>query len=401
MEKFVDANTFEPDLFKGTAQMNSDIVNSVIKLFHGDEDTHGMTTSGGTESIIASIAAYKLFAKKTKGITRPNLVFYESAHVAFMKGCYYFNIEIRRVPMNQNAESYAEDLLPYIDSNTIAIVVSACNYAHGAIDDIEGCAKIALQYGIGMHVDNCLGGFINCFADEFKNNMFGFDFRVKGVTSISCDIHKYGYGPKGQSVMMLRPKALFDALKFTSLEHSGAPFSMDHFGTYRAGAILAGSWVALMKTGYKTYVAKTEKIYNTTKFLREEIQKIPQVKLYSPNNGLNMVCFDTENINSIFVSLKMKENDGWHLSECQRPCVLHLLVSDSNVDMASKFLEDLRKAIGQVEQNTKIKKSGYQTLYGVSTIINDKEMLDDLLYILLDAGYSTTSEKCRMSINID
>lgn len=85
MEKFVDANTFEPDLFKGTAQMNADIVNSVIKLFHGDKDTHGMTTSGGTESIIASIAAYKLFAKKTKGITRPNLVFYESAHVAFMK----------------------------------------------------------------------------------------------------------------------------------------------------------------------------------------------------------------------------------------------------------------------------------------------------------------------------
>jgi len=401
MEAFHDSNTFEPDLFRGTAQMNSDIVNCTIKLFNGDEDTHAMTTCGGTESIIASIAAYKLYARKEKGITKPNLVFFESAHAAFMKGCYYMNIEMRRIPMNRNVESTAEAARPYIDSNTIAVVASACNYAHGAIDDIAAFGQLALEFGIGLHVDNCLGGFVNCFGESFKKDMFDYDFRVPGVTTISADTHKYGYGPKGMSVMLCRPKRLFDALRFTSLDHSGAPFSMDNLGSFRSGSILAGTWVSLMKNGLNTFNSKTEKIYKTTAYIREKIQEIPEVQLYSSNNSLNMICFDTKTINSISVSLKMKEKDHWHLSECQRPCVLHLLISESNYDKADKFLEDLKKAIELVKEKSKVKQSGYQTLYGVSTVINDKGILDELLYILLDGAYATTRERCRMSMKID
>ena len=288
MEIFHDANAFEPDLYKGVAQMNADIVNSTLKLFNADADTYGMTTSGGTESICSSIAAYKFMARNERGITKPNLVFFDTAHAAFRKACYYFNIETRMI-YTKNGYADPEILHSYIDNNTIAIIASACNYAHGTIDDIEHFGRIAHEYKIGLHVDNCLGGFVNCFGEEFNKNMFPFDFRVKGVTSISADTHKYGYGPKGMSVMMCRPRKLFECLRFTSLEHSGAPFTMGNFGTYRSGAIVAGTWAALMKTGYRGYVTKTKKIFETTEYIRNEIRKIPEIVLFAPNNCLNMV----------------------------------------------------------------------------------------------------------------
>lgn len=110
------------------------------------------------------------------------------------------NIEMRSVPVQKDGTGNPNDLLKYIDSNTIALAASACNYAHGTIDDIAAIAKIALNHNIGFHVDNCLGGFVNCFMEPHKKDMPPFDFRVPGVTTISADTHKYGYGPKGMSV---------------------------------------------------------------------------------------------------------------------------------------------------------------------------------------------------------
>lgn len=400
MEIFHDANAFEPDFYKGVAQMNSDIVNCTIKLFNGDSDTYGMTTSGGTESICSSIAAYKLMARKERGITKPNLVLFDTAHAAFPKACYYFNIETRMV-FAKNGYADPERLRSYIDSNTIAIVASACNYAHGAIDDIKAFGKIALEYKIGLHVDNCLGGFVNCFGEEFNKNMPPFDFRVKGVTSISADTHKYGYGPKGMSVMMCRPRKLFECLRFTSLEHAGAPFTMGNLGTYRSGAIVAGTWTALMKTGYKGYVEKSKKIFEKTEYIRREIKKMSDIKLFGPDNGLNMICFDGKGINPLRVALKMKELSNWSLSKCQKPDVCHFLISSSNVEMAEKFVEDLKKAVELIKKDSKVKNDAYMAIYGATTVITDKSMVDEMLFILIDGGYSTTSERARMSMDID
>lgn len=175
---------------------------------------------------------------------------------------------------------------------------------------------------------------------------------------------------------------------------------MDNLGTYRSGSIIAGSWAAMMKTGYKAYVSKTKKITETAIRLRKEITKIPGMRLYGPNNGLNMVCFEGVGINSISVSLKMKELSKWHLSECHSPCVLHLLVSDSNAHMADKFVNDLKAAIKDVKAQTNIKKTGYQTLYGTTCIITDPSIMSKLLYCLVDGCYATTSRRARLSLNL-
>lgn len=289
MSLFTDTNAFDYQNFKGTVQMNADIVNATKKLFHGDDDTYGITTVGGSESIMSSLIAYKLWAKDVKGITKPNFVCYNTLHAAFEKMCYVFNIEYRGVPVNAAGHGNPSDYEKYIDSNTIALGASACNYAHGIHDDIEAIGQIALKYNVGLHVDNCLGGFINCFMDEVIDKMTPFDFRVPGVTTISADTHKYGYGPKGMSVALFRPKALFEYLVYTTYGESSLSDSsrFSHYaftttttGTERAGAIVAGTWAAMNKLGKQGYVEKTKGIYEATQKLVKELSKIPDIKLY-------------------------------------------------------------------------------------------------------------------------
>ncbi|CAI2364326.1 unnamed protein product [Moneuplotes crassus] len=400
MEKFSNANTFDLDIHKGVAHMNADVANSAKKLFNGDDDTHCIITTGGTESILCSLAAYKLMGKKERGINKPNIVFYDTAHAAFPKGCFFFGIEPRMVKTKDKSYTSPEPFRPYIDSNTVAIIASGCNYAHGGIDDVTAFGKMALEYGIGLHVDNCLGGFCNCFGDEIVDDMFPFDFRTPGVTTISADTHKYGYGPKGNSCCLIRPKKLFDALKYTSIDHSGVPFTMDHFGDFRSGAILAGTWAAMFSLGYSGYVEKVRKIHEETLKVRKFVDQHPDLKLYGPNNSLNMVCFDGINVNPIKVSLKLKELYDWKLSECQYPCVVHLLVSDSNVEKMDKFIKDLSEVTDLIRQEPDgYKASDYQKLYGASQQITDASIMGDLLYVVLDSCYSTTKDDLMVSFN--
>ena len=355
MREFLDSNPFNVDTFLSTAQLNVDIWSLVIKLFNGDKDTYAMTTCGGTESIASAIAAYKFWAKAEKGITKPNLIFFKTAHAAFRKAWHYLDIEVREIPITNNGEAIPERIHEFVDSNTIAIVASNCGYAHGTIENIEAIAEIAYSYNVGCHVDSCLGGFVNCFVEYIQKEPLLVDFRWKGVTSISADTHKYGYGPKGLSVVMFRPKRLFEYLIFTSVDHSGAPVSINNYGTTRSGAVVAGTWAAIMKNGLRGYVSKVKKIYETTVVIREGIKKIPDLVLYAPNNSYNMICFDAVHLNTVSVSLKMGEKSKWKLSEWNTPQVCHLLISDSNYDKAEKFLVDIVDAIKDVKQKEKSK----------------------------------------------
>ena len=291
MENFWFSNAFDYSQHNSMVQMEYDILNIVKNLFNGDDDTYVLTTTGGTESIIAAIAAYKFWARAEKGITKPNLVFYASAHAAFIKGWSYMDIEQRIIPLDKNGVAIPNKIHQYVDSNTIAIVCTAWNYAHGTIDDVAQIASIAADYNVGWHVDNWLGGFVNWFIEYLNKSVLPFDFRTRGVTSISADTHKYGYGPKGMSTLMFRPKKLLDYLMFISVDHSGAPFVMRNLGTNRSGAVVAGTWSALMQNSLKGYILKVKRIQDSTKKIRDAIREIPELVLYSPNNSYTVKAF--------------------------------------------------------------------------------------------------------------
>ena len=399
MSEFWYDDAFDYLKYSGMTHLNSDIVNMTKRLFNADHDTYAFTTSGGSESIISSIAAYKFWAKAEKGITKPNLVMYASAHAAFLKACDFMDIEARVIPLENEGEAVPERLHGYIDSNTIAVVASAWNFAHGTIDDIETIAWIAANYNVGCHVDNWLGGFVNWFVEYFIEDALPFDFRIRGVTSISADTHKYWYGPKGMSICMFRPKKLFDHLLFTSVDNSEAPFSMNHFGTNRSGSIAAGTWTALMNTGLRGYISKVYRIYSTTIKIRNAIKLIPELKLYSLNNSYNMVCFEGNGINPISVSAKLKECNNWKLTELMLPVVCHFLVMESNSSNVDEFIRDLKAAIIDIKKNPLVKTSVYQAFYGAVVLIKDESILDFIVGIVIDSGFETTTNRAKLGID--
>ena len=200
------------------------------------------------------------------------------------------------------------------------------------MDDIEAIAGLAADYNVGCHVDNCLGGFVNWFVEYSLEDVLPFDFRTRGVTTISADTHKFGYGHKGMSVLMMRPKRLFEYFMFLSIDHSGAPFTMNHFGTHRSGSIVAGTWLAMIRTGLNGYVTAVRRIMQMTNNLRDKIQKDDELVLHGQNNSYWMTCFNTVGMNPLSVSCKIKEDSEWNLIEVMLPPLIHFLAMESNCD---------------------------------------------------------------------
>jgi sphinganine-1-phosphate aldolase len=184
-----------------------------------------------------------------RGVTKPNIVVSHTAHAAFDKGCFYLNIELRKV--NQNNLRYdMKEIKKHIDSNTICLVGSAPDYAFGRFDPLPEIAKLAKSLGIGCHSDCCLGSYVNPFMEEAGFKVpFLFDFRVEGVTSISCDPHKYCYGPKGLSVLMFRSKELRREGFFSVGDWTGGFYVTPSMAGSRPGSVIAGTWAAMMKQG--------------------------------------------------------------------------------------------------------------------------------------------------------
>lgn len=221
-----------------------------LDLYNAPQDGCGLHTSGGTESIILACLAYREWGKKVKGITKPNIVCSNTAHAAFDKGCFYLGIELRKIPITKDIECDVNALRDRIDSNTVCVVASCPEYAFGKFDPVNIISQIAIENDIGYHLDCCLGGFVNVFSQEAGFPLpYVADFRVAGVTSISSDPHKYGYAPKGSSLLLFSNKQLRRGTFFSLSEWNGGMYITPTMAGTRQGAITAGTWAALMKQG--------------------------------------------------------------------------------------------------------------------------------------------------------
>jgi sphinganine-1-phosphate aldolase len=230
--------------------MEAEIIRWTLELYRGDENACGIITSGGTESIILACLAYREKALAERGVTKPNMVMSETAHCAFDKAGFYLGIEIRKVPITSDFVADLDGIKKLIDSNTIALVASAPEYAYGNYDPVEKIATLAQAYGIGCHSDCCLGSYVNPFIKELGYKLdYEFDFSIQGVTSISCDPHKYAYGPKGVSTLMFRDKTLRNYQFFVNAVWNGGIYATTCIAGSRSGAVIAGTWASMLKHG--------------------------------------------------------------------------------------------------------------------------------------------------------
>ncbi|KAL3912731.1 MAG: hypothetical protein SGILL_006770 [Bacillariaceae sp.] len=341
-----------------------------------DNEPLGVMTSGGTESIFCAIKASLEYYGKRRGIKSPELICGTSAHAAVDKACQVLGIRQIRVDCSKGVFKLSPKAVrSRITSNTILIYASAPTYPQGVVDPIEDLSSVALQYGIGLHVDACLGGFVLAFWKDAPK----FDFQAPGVTSMSIDTHKYGYAAKGSSCVFYRDKKLRNAQYFCYAKWSGGIYCTPTLAGSKAGALEVCAWAALMSIGRNGYEERVEIITVASKRIAGGIVSIPEMVLMTDKPSM-VVCFTSrdENIDIYSVCSKMGKK-GWTLNELQNPASIHVCVTVNVARNADLFVEELKEVIGELRKEQATKK-GTVGIYGmtgpipagpVNTILNE------------------------------
>ncbi len=347
--KFAHVNALQRDMCPSATRFEGEVIAMVLDLMHADAvtdtDPVGMVTTGGTGSILHALLAYRDHAAATRGITRPNFVKPETAHPAFDKACHLFGIECRTVPVDPvttlvDPATMAEQ----IDDDTIAILGSAGNYPYGTIDPIAELGALALERGVGLHVDGCLGGFILPFGEELGYDVPPFDFRVPGVTSISADTHKYGYAFKGSSVVVFRDKAIRNAQYFHVVGWSGGKYMSPGMEGSRSGGLLAATWASMVHLGREGYRRYAGEIFETAGQMMAAVRSHPELRIM----GSPTFCFSftSEEFDIYHVADFMRPR-GWRFNGQQYPNAIHMAVTrpQTQPGVAEAFAADLAEAV--------------------------------------------------------
>ncbi|OCH93737.1 PLP-dependent transferase [Obba rivulosa] len=367
MERYSVSNPLHPDIFPSVRKMEAEIVAMCLRMYNNPNGA-GATTSGGTESIVMAVKTYRDWARAVKGITEPEMVIPETAHVAFDKGAMYFGIKVHSIPVDPLTRQVdIKRVARAINANTIMIVGSAINFPDGCQDDIVALGQLATKHHIGLHVDCCLGSFIMPFLDEAGFPVQPFDFRVQGVTSISCDTHKYGFAPKGNSVIMYRDAGLRHYQYYVNPNWVGGVYASPTIAGSRPGAIIAGTWAALQYMGHSGYLESCKSIVSAARRIaRAIIEEIPELYVLG-NPPASVVAFASKSadINVLEVGDAMSRK-GWHLNGLSRPAAVHIAVTRLTVPKVDEFVADLKDAV----REARLAPSGkgtMVTLYGLGS----------------------------------
>ncbi len=298
MRETIEANPLWATEFASCAQFESEIIRMTLELHNAPEGACGLAPSGGTESIMLAMLAYREWGR-ARGITKPNIVIPVTAHGSLDKAGFYFDIELRKVPLDENFDVDLVQMRREIDRNTICLVGSAPDYAFGLIDNIPAIAALAQEYGINCHSDCCLGSYVLPFTEQagFKIPHL-YDFRVPGVTSISSDPHKYCYGPKGFSCLMFRNKELRRYTFKAVTTWSGGMYVTPTMAGSRSGAVIAGTWAAIMKQGRQGFLDKAKTLLTAAHSIKKELAHIPEIILISKHDS-TVVSFTSKHFNCV------------------------------------------------------------------------------------------------------
>ncbi len=347
--RFSGENALSTDAFPSLRMMQSDVLSMVGPWLGADKDSAGFMTSGGTESILMVVKAAREQFAQTDGVTKPNIVLPTSAHAAFEKACHYFGVESRRADVGDDwrADIAAMDRL--IDDNTVMLVASAPQYPQGVIDDVTGIAKLAQQHGINCHVDACMGGVTLAYLEKLGQPIPAWNLRVPGVTSISVDLHKYGYTSKGASVVMYRSRSLRAHQGFFTDNWLGGMYASSGMLGTKSGGSIASAWAVLRHLGEDGYTALTRQTRNATVQLAEHIVAHPHLVLRAyPESTL--ICFgavDPTVLNVFAVADELRIR-GWYVDRQSPPDSLHCTVNAIHHDKIDAFVTDLDASINTV-----------------------------------------------------
>jgi glutamate/tyrosine decarboxylase-like PLP-dependent enzyme len=329
--------------------MQSDVLSMVGPWLGADKDSAGFMTSGGTESILMVVKAARDQFAATNRSTSPNIVLPTSAHAAFEKACHYFGVESRRSEVGPDWRADVEAMERLIDSNTILLVASAPQYPQGVIDDVTSIAALAMKHGVNCHVDACMGGVTLAYLEKLGHAIQPWNLLVPGVTSISVDLHKYGYTSKGASVVMYRNKQLRSHQGFFTDNWLGGMYASSGVLGTKSGGAIASAWAVLCHLGDDGYTRLTDHARQATEKLADHITAHEHLVLrgYPDSTLISFGATDPSKLNVFAVADELRRRD-WYVDRQTPPDSLHCTVSAVHRNTMDTFIVDLDASINTV-----------------------------------------------------
>jgi sphinganine-1-phosphate aldolase len=343
-------NTLQRDMCPSATKFEAEIIAMTLDMLGAGalegKNPGGLVTSGGSGSIAHAVLAYR---EGNRGIARANMIKPETAHPAFAKAGHLFGVDMKIAPVDPVTLQVDLDWVrANVDANTVALVGSAPNYGYGTIDPITELGAIALEHGIGLHVDGCLGGFLLPFGRELGFDIPAFDFSVPGVTTISADTHKYGYALKGTSVLAFADQSLRNAQYFYLTDWSGGKYCSPGMDGSRSGGLLAATWAAMVSLGRAGYLRYAKAIFETSTAMQEAIRSHPSLRIMGTPSFLFSFTSDEYDIYLVNDFLRTR---GWRMNGQQYPNAIHMAVTrpQTQQGVVERWAKDLGDAVAYAQ----------------------------------------------------
>ncbi len=363
---YASGNLLNPMAFKGLRRLEAEVVEMSAALLHGPATAVGAVTSGGTESILVAVAAMRDRARRERPwIRSPELVAPRTVHPAFDKAAHYFGVKLRKVAVGDDLRADPRAMARRIGRSTIGLVGSAPQYAHGVVDPIGELGELASRHRLPLHVDACLGGFVLPWIERLGRRLPPWDFRVPAVTSMSADLHKFGYGGKGASVLLWRSMDLMRHQFFVATDFPGGIYASPTLLGTRPGGPVAAAWAALRGLGADGYLELTRAALEAADILRDGIRAIPGLILFGEPDSTIVAFGAAPGGPDIYAVADRLEARGWAPDRQQRPPSLHLTCTANHLAVVADYLADLRDAAGEVARDPSLRSSGTAPMYGM------------------------------------
>lgn len=383
-----NANAINPLAFKSLHRMEQEVVRMTANLLHGDGDTVGVMPSGGTESILLALFCYRERAKKLQPrVTRPEVVAPATIHPAFDKAAVWLGLRIRKASVDENRCAVPGAMEALINQHTIAIAASAPGFPNGVLDPIEAIAGIAARHRLPFHVDACVGGFMLPWVEKLGYDIPPWDFRVAGVTSISADAHKFGFGAKGASVLLYRNMGYLRYQFVVTTDYPGGIYISPTLLGTRSGGPIAAAWAGMKHFGETGYLSMAAKLMDGAGRLHAGLLALPGIEVVG-RPCMNLLSYTTSgNRPDIFVIADQLEEKGWMTDRQQFPDCIHLTVLPTNVDHIDHYLADLKAAIAFAIEHPGAAAKGNAAIYGLMARIPFRGMVEKSVKKIMEDLY--------------
>jgi sphinganine-1-phosphate aldolase len=343
-------NGLDPTAFPSLLRMENDLVGVGLRLLDAPGTGVGTVTSGGTESVLLAVQAAR---DGRPEVARPAMVVPSTRHAAFDKAAHYFGVEKRVVPVGADFRADVAATEAAIDDRVVLLVASAPSYAHGVIDPVPEIAALAARRGVRCHVDACIGGWVLPYAARLGRDVAPWTFAVEGVTSISVDLHKYAYAPKGTSLLLHRTPELRRAQFFASADWPGYTMLNSTTQSTKSGGPLAGAWAVVQSLGDDGYLTLTRQVLDAVDAIVAGIEASPALSLVArPDSSL--VTFETDGSCDAFSVCDEMRERGWYvqpqMSYAGQGPSIHLSVSAGTLVHVADFLAALGESVAAAQR---------------------------------------------------